>query len=353
MGSPYLDPMKKTARTVWRRLFGTYRASHKAMPKPKRQRSNRKKATVLLPTRPVAVPSRYLAVMAAVKNEEAYLREWIEFQRLMGADQIYLYDNGSTDDSAAVLAPYVAEGFVTVIPWVTFDEEVSPQRQAYAHALCNFGPHFRWMAFIDLDEFLFPVTAPNLAAVLRRYEDCPCVCVPWFMFGFSGHETPAPGLIIESYTRRAPFPPPATREKLLKWKSIVQPSAVIAVSGAHMFDLVGGITGGVDERKAAVEPEGTPPPPGNVLRVNHYYTRSRQEFTAKVNSIRFTTSAQNHRSHSDPRNRQRLMEMIEAETVHDDTILRFLPELRERMNLGKTSTRRRAPQQNSVKGVTL
>ena len=102
-----------------------------------------------------------------VKDVGPYLCEWIEFQRLMGADQVYVYDNGSTDGSAEVIAAFVAEGFVTVIPWITFDDEVSPQRQAYAHALCNFGPgYFRWMAFIDLDEFLFPVTARDLVAAL-------------------------------------------------------------------------------------------------------------------------------------------------------------------------------------------
>ena len=168
----------------------------------------------------------------------------------------------------------------------------------------------------------------------REYEECSSVCVPWFMFGTSGHETPPPGLVIEHYTERARFPPPLQRKKLLKWKSVVQPSAVVAVGSVHMFDLIGGVTGGVDERNVRVTPDGAAQSPaGSVLRINHYYTRSHQEFVAKLDTVRFTTARASHRAHPHPHNRQRLREMIEEEIVHDETILRFLPALRRRVGL--------------------
>ena len=281
-----------------------------------------------LPSRAHAQPARYLSVVAIAKNEGRYLREWIEFQRLMGVEHVYLYDNGSTDDSSAIVAPYVAEGFVTVIPWVTFDAGAHPQRQAYAHALCNFGSQFRWMAFIDLDEFLFPVTAPNLVEVLSGYEDCPCLCVAWFDFGFGGHESAPAGLVIENYTQRAPFP---LAPELRNWKSIVQPAVVARVTGAHMFELVSGITGGFDERKNPVTSKIRDDvlPRGAVLRVNHYFTRSRQEFVVKVNRIMtgFGSSSPEYWK----KKKQRIAEMIEVETVRDDVILRFAQEVRERV----------------------
>src|SRR5262249_17425748 len=155
---------------------------------------------------------------------------------------------------------------------------------AYAHALWNFGQRFRWMAFIDLDEFLFPVTAPDLVKVLLHYEDCSSICVPWFMFGTSGHEQPPTGLVIENYTQRAVFPP--SHRKLLKWKSIVDPSQVVAIGSVHLFDLSSGITGGVDERRAPIFQQGGQQlPSGAVLRINHYYTRSHQEFAAKLDTV--------------------------------------------------------------------
>jgi hypothetical protein len=308
--------MMSVARAAWRRTTKAYRARNGSAKEPK----------IALPPRRISEPARSLAVVAIVKNESRYLREWIEFQRLMGAEHVYLYNNESTDDFAKVVVPYVAEGFVSVTPWASFDTEVSPQLRAYAHAICNFGPQFRWMAFIDLDEFLFPVSAPNLVETLSRYEDCPGLCVPWFMFGFSGHDEPPAGLVIESYTQRAPYPPPPDRQPLVRWKSIVQPAAVVGLKSAHLFDLASGITGGVDERRVLImKGRQKEPSPGAVLRINHYYTRSRQEFTAKLNLKRFT------KGHSDHNKKQILADMIEAGTVHDDTILRFLPALRERM----------------------
>jgi hypothetical protein len=309
------------------------RALQKAGLRKKAQASKPSIRPVLLPTRGNATPSHYLAVVAIAKNEARYLREWIEFQRLMGAERIYLYDNGSTDNSAEVLAPYVADGSVISIPWSTFDAETNPQRAAYAHALCNFGPHFRWMAFIDLDEFLFPATAPDLAAALAGYEDCAGVSVPWFMFGSSGHEIPPPGLVIENYTQRVVFPPPVQLRKLLSWKSIVQPQMVRRISSVHIFDL--GEAQSVDEGKSALKIFASTKaavwqerleslPKGDLLRLNHYYTRSRSELRQKIERGHFRLQWSD--------DRRRRVELLEQESVLDETILRFVPELRRRLD---------------------
>ena len=48
-----------------------------------------------------------LGVCTRLRNEGRYLREWIEFHRLVGVSAFYIFDDGSTDDTAAVLAPCV------------------------------------------------------------------------------------------------------------------------------------------------------------------------------------------------------------------------------------------------------
>jgi Glycosyltransferase family 92 len=302
-------------------------------------KSAKKPPTIWLPRRITSKTARYLSVVATIKNEGRYLREWIEFQRLMGVEQVYLYDNGSTDNTNEVLAAYVAEGFVITIPWMTFDTKAHAQLQSCAHALCNFGPQFRWMAFIDLDEFVFPVTARNLVDVLSGYEDCPSLSVPRFSFGFSGHEAPPAGLIIENYTARAPYPPVPGHKKLIGYKSIVRPAEIIGVDSAHVFHLECGIKGGFDERRLLLtrSTRRENPAPGAVLRINHYFTRSRQEFAAK-------TSIRGDFGHFKARKKSRMANMIEHETVHDHTILRFAPALRKRIS---------QPQSAVIKGAAF
>ncbi len=188
---------------------------------------------VILPPRAASNPRRYSSVVAIFKNEARYLAEWLEFQRLVGFEHAYLYDNGSSDNSAAALGRFVEEGFATVIPWALPWQtagRVTAQTLAYAHAILNFGADWRWMAFLDLDEFLFSTEGDSLPELLHGYEDLPAIVVFWTMFGFCGNDSPPHGLVIENYTMRAPFPTHA------KPKSIINPAEVVGVSNAHLFD---------------------------------------------------------------------------------------------------------------------
>ena len=94
-----------------------------------------------------------LAVVTCSKDESLYLLEWIEFYRLMGVDHIYFYDNGSTDDTKALLKPYVDMDYVTY----TYIDGRGKQLEAYNDALVLGKEKCRWMAFIDMDEYIVPI----------------------------------------------------------------------------------------------------------------------------------------------------------------------------------------------------
>lgn len=273
--------------------------------------------------RPPSNPSRYLAIAVIFKNETPYLAEWLEFHRLVGVEHVYLYDNGSTDNPTEVLAPYLKEGFVTLIPWALpwYLGGTTAQYVAFAHALLNFGHDWRWIAFIDLDEFLFPVEGNSLPALLRDYEELPAIAVFWTMFGFSGNEKRPEGLVIENYTMRAPFPTYAMP------KSIVNPGEVVAVSRAHLFDLtIGPSRAFTETRQLFWKDAGLHGPrESNVLRLNHYFTRSREEFTAKA-ALTKARGAERHWQKL-----YKISEMIEADAHYDATILRFVPALKSRL----------------------
>src|SRR5438270_5220770 len=111
----------------------------------------------------------YLSVFAIYYNEGHYLREWIEFHRLVGFERFYLYNNLSTDDHREVLAPYVADGTVIHHEW-----PVEPAQMAgYRDVLERYRDDTRWLACFDIDEFLFSPTGERVADVLRGFEEFP------------------------------------------------------------------------------------------------------------------------------------------------------------------------------------
>ncbi len=95
-----------------------------------------------------------LAIVAIFKDEARYLKEWLDYHLLAGVEHFYLYNNDSTDNYREVLAPYVEKNLVTLID---FPGKVM-QVPAYNDAVEKFRFESRYMAFIDLDEFVYPKT---------------------------------------------------------------------------------------------------------------------------------------------------------------------------------------------------
>jgi hypothetical protein len=289
------------------------------------------RAPIALPVlNPIQERAGYLAAVLLAKDEGPYLEEWLEFHRLVGVEHVYIYDNGSSDNSKEVLRPFLQTGYVTRIPWTSFVRDGSPQRLAYAHALSNFGPAWRWMAFIDADEFLFPTEAHALPSVLNHYEHLPAVAVYWKMFGFSGHVTRPAGLVIENFTRRAPFPPePGVSHRLLKFKSIIDPSKVKAVVTPHAMMLDNELVGAYTEHDAFVSTsiDHRTHAPNRQLSLNHYHTKSKEEFERKLSrGCGAGSSIEDHN-----KKLRKRVPWLEVETVEDKVIHRFLPELTRRL----------------------
>ena len=259
-----------------------------------------------------------LAIVGIVKNEANYLAEWLEFHLMMGAGHIYLYDNGSSDRSGEVTQAFEAAGEVTVIAWPTLPA-ASPQLSAYADAVNRFGGRWRWMAFIDVDEFLYPAEGDTLTGTLeRRYGDLPGLEVPWRNFGFGGHDRTPAMPVIAAYTRRASGPATATRH-LKKVKSIVDPAAIAGIRTAHHFPY----RRGAPLRLA---------PGDEPIRLNHYFTRSREEFETKLGAGNVFWGGIADMRRINHERRLLMARLIEESPVDDTAILRFVPELERRMS---------------------
>ncbi|MBR6711558.1 MAG: glycosyltransferase family 92 protein [Selenomonadaceae bacterium] len=120
-----------------------------------------------------------VAIVAILKNEGHYLKEWLDYHLLAGVDHFYLYDNESTDDYSEIIAPYVRAGLVTS----KYFPGESMQFAAYDEAVRDYRFACRYMAFVDLDEFIYPKTAQTVAEVvddiLSGEETASGVAINW------------------------------------------------------------------------------------------------------------------------------------------------------------------------------
>jgi hypothetical protein len=265
-------------------------------------------------------PKHYLSVCATYFNEAPYLREWIEFHRLVGIEHFYLYNNRSTDNHAEVLAPFVEEGLVDVHDWDLFPGQL----QAYDDCLERHGEESRWIAYIDCDEFLFSPLGRPLPEIIGEFEDFPGVAVHWAVFGYSGHETQPPGLVIENYLMRA------DDERNYPVKCIVDPAKTVRCGKIpHYFEYVNDALI-VNENHELLKPvPGGHPWPHigydlawDRLRLNHYVTKSKEERARKLaRPVAFNGKMKNAE--------KVMVRDLEIDQVRDETILMYLPALKE------------------------
>ncbi|MBR2519117.1 MAG: glycosyltransferase family 92 protein [Selenomonadaceae bacterium] len=254
-----------------------------------------------------------LAVVAIFKDEAAYLREWLDYHLLAGVEHFYLYNNDSSDDYEKILAPYVEANLVTLIDW----SGKAMQNPAYLDALNRFRFFCRYMAVIDLDEFILPLTNQSIVEVvdetLSRDNRAQALAIRWRMFGSNGHETAdfSRG-VLERFTRRAPDED-AVAEPYVK--IIGNPRSMKFFSGSHFSHHFGG-NFTVDEFGNKVTTYRTAGTVVEKITLNHYAAKSLEEFSRKDSrgvADRLITNLYT----------KDLFDSLDRNEVFDDGILRY------------------------------
>lgn len=150
-------------------------------------------------SRPVVTDKKYdVSICAIFKNEAIYLKEWIEFNRIVGIDHFYMYNNNSEDDFIRVLQPYINEGIVTLIDW----PHNQMQMESYKDCIRRFSAETKWIGFIDIDEFIVPKSTDTIYEFLRPFEkNRGAVKIYWKLFGTSGRtDRNVENLVVEDFT---------------------------------------------------------------------------------------------------------------------------------------------------------
>lgn len=222
--------------------------------------------------REISQPQCHLAICAIAKDEGPYFKEWIEWHLKMGVDKFYIYDNESTDSTREVLTTYIESGVVEYNYFPGYRRQLA----AYDDCLERHRLDTRWIAFIDLDEFIVPVKDKSIPDFLRRFEDASAVEINWLVYGSGGAKKKLSGTMMERF-RRHSLPQHRLNRHV---KSIVNPRRIYSVIGCHEVARLSGTT---------YDSHGNPviknfrdrEPQQDVIRINHYAVRSWEEFLEK------------------------------------------------------------------------
>ena len=219
-----------------------------------------------------SAPKHYLSVCAIAKNEGPYFKEWIEWHQKQGVEKFYIYDNESTDCTKEVLAPFIESGVVEY----TYFPGQKKQLAAYDDCFERHRLETRWLAVIDLDEFIVPMQYKDIPSFLRPLEKFSVVEINWLCYGSGGAKTREPGDVMERFKRHS-----HPEHKLnTHVKSIVDPRRVCTMTGCHEASRISG---------KAADSHGNPlkkgkvnrVPQQDIIRINHYAVKSYEEFLAK------------------------------------------------------------------------
>lgn len=223
----------------------------------------------------------YFCAGTTFKGETPFLREWIEYHRIVGASHLYMvnHDEGEARvESSALLKPYVDAGIVTEL----FHDDRSLYWQYYSWMAITEAAEGQteWLLLTDADAFLFPMKGLSVIPYLQSFErpEVAGLAVYTCTFGTNNRKTP-PKLQIEELTGRAPMSHVSnwTANYVLR-QHLCLPSTSKKYAdpkpGCVLVDTDNTVVSGIAEKKR----DG----PKNKLRLNHYSLKSEQDWHRKA-----------------------------------------------------------------------
>lgn len=198
-----------------------------------------------------------VALVCIAKNEELYIQEWIDYNKKLGFDDIFIYQNdwrwsGENDN----------------VFKLEFDG-LNKQREAYNHFIKHNTNNFDWVAFFDVDEFLVLKKHDNIKSFLSDYEEFPAVGINWVLFGDNGHKTVNGDYnVVKRFTKRQ-------KDVNLHVKCIVKltPTTHMSVHNPS--------SEWVDTHKRQNRGSFTQIHTDDIAQINHYFCKTQEEFQLK------------------------------------------------------------------------
>jgi hypothetical protein len=109
------------------------------------------------------------------KNENRYIKEFLNHYKELGVDKIFLYDNNDKGNNSESfeneISEFIKEDFVEII---NYRGKVHPQFQIYRKCYQKYNQIYDWLIFFDIDELIHLENYSNIKDFLneKRFNKC-------------------------------------------------------------------------------------------------------------------------------------------------------------------------------------
>ena len=156
-----------------------------------------------------------VAIVCIAKNEEKYINEWIYYHIKLGISKIIIYDN--SDNYSLGYLNITWAGKVWVIHYPGSGQKANIKRKtqpnfegtqinAYENYMTTWRQKnlmYKWVAFIDCDEFIKLTFDDNIVKFMKRINFHEGVLtMNWVHFGSNGHEKYINRPVLERFNKR-------------------------------------------------------------------------------------------------------------------------------------------------------
>lgn len=223
-----------------------------------------------------------ISICSIIKDEQRNLEEWIRWHLGIGFTNIFLFEDFGSTSHKTITDKFPAVHLTTCDDYFTikreYDTGTCRQLRLYQKFL-NEHKGEGWCAFIDLDEFVMLDEGETMADLLHDYERYNGLALYWQMYNANGHIARPEGGTVKNYTEKCGFLPEDS-DDTHSWifKTLVNLNKGVRFNNQHEIE------GTVDVDGRGVTVWNPHEPNYRRLRLNHYYTRSYEDWLARFQS---------------------------------------------------------------------
>ena len=209
------------------------------------------------------------------KNENLYVKEFIEYYLSSGVKKIIIYDNN--DINGENFKDIIQDHYSKRVTIIDIRGMTSIQTPIFNYCYKNNYDKYDWIGFIDFDEYLYIKNNSNINSFLsnKRFEKCKLVFFNWMFYNDNNL------IKYDNRTLNERFKKPTKMTLMGKSfvrggnKKLLIPSTLIFGINIHSFcNSKGEKINSQNLTKVEISP---------LAYIKHYYTKTVEEFCNKIN----------------------------------------------------------------------